>query len=172
LAALISFWPTLTDEELQTMLTPEERQEIEAEFARYPNKQAVSIDAMKIIQRHRGWVSDESLRDLGEVLDMTPDELDGVATFYNLVFRKPVGRHIVLICDSVSCWIMGYKKLCHAFTSRLGVDLGGTTADGRFTVLPIVCLGTCDHAPAMMVDNDLHHDLDPDKLDEVLEKYR
>jgi NADH-quinone oxidoreductase subunit E len=172
LAALISFWPTLTDEELQTMLTPEERQEIEAEFSRYPNKQAVSIDAMKIIQRHRGWVSDESLRDLGEVLDMTPDELDGVATFYNLVFRKPVGRHIVLICDSVSCWIMGYKKLCHAFTSRLGVDLGGTTADGRFTVLPIVCLGTCDHAPAMMVDNDLHHDLDPDKLDEVLEKYR
>jgi NADH-quinone oxidoreductase subunit E len=172
LAALISFWPTLTDEELQTMLTPEERQEIEAEFARYPNKQAVSIDAMKIIQRHRGWVSDESLRDLGEVLDMTPDELDGVATFYNLVFRKPVGRHVVLICDSVSCWIMGYKKLCHAFTSRLGVDLGGTTADGRFTLLPIVCLGTCDHAPAMMVDNDLHHDLDPDKLDEVLEKYR
>jgi NADH-quinone oxidoreductase subunit E len=172
LAALISFWPTLTDEELQTMLTPEERQEIEAEFARYPNKQAVSIDAMKIIQRHRGWVSDESLRDLGEVLDMTPDELDGIATFYNLVFRKPVGRHVVLICDSVSCWIMGYKKLCHAFTSRLGVDLGGTTADGRFTVLPIVCLGTCDHAPAMMVDNDLHHDLDPDKLDEVLEKYR
>jgi NADH-quinone oxidoreductase subunit E len=154
------------------MLTPEERQEIEAEFARYPNKQAVSIDAMKIIQRHRGWVSDESLRDLGEVLDMTPDELDGVATFYNLVFRKPVGRHVVLICDSVSCWIMGYKKLCHAFTSRLGVDLGGTTADGRFTLLPIVCLGTCDHAPAMMVDNDLHHDLDPDKLDEVLEKYR
>jgi NADH-quinone oxidoreductase subunit E len=154
------------------MLTPEERQEIEAEFARYPNKQAVSIDAMKIIQRHRGWVSDESLRDLGEVLDMTPDELDGIATFYNLVFRKPVGRHVVLICDSVSCWIMGYKKLCHAFTSRLGVDLGGTTADGRFTVLPIVCLGTCDHAPAMMVDNDLHHDLDPDKLDEVLEKYR
>jgi NADH-quinone oxidoreductase subunit E len=172
LAALISFWPTLTDEELQTMLTPEERQEIEAEFARYPTKQAVSIDAMKIIQRHRGWVSDESLRDLGEVLNMTPDELDGVATFYNLVFRKPVGRHVVLICDSVSCWIMGYKKLCHAFTSRLGVDLGGTTADGRFTLLPIVCLGTCDHAPAMMVDNDLHHDLDPDKLDEVLEKYR
>ena len=96
------------------MLTPEERQEIEAEFPHYPTKQAVSIDAMKIIQRHRGWVSDESLRDLGELLDMTTDELDGVATFYNLIFRKPVGRHIVLICDSVSCWIMGYEKLCHA----------------------------------------------------------
>ena len=154
------------------MLTPEERQEIEAEFPHYPNKRAVCIDAMKIIQRHRGWVSDESLRDLGEVLEMTTDELDGVATFYNLVFRKPVGRHIVLICDSVSCWIMGYEKLCHGLASRLGVNLGGTTADGRFTVLPIVCLGTCDHAPAMMVDNDLHRNVDPDKIDEILEKYK
>jgi NADH-quinone oxidoreductase subunit E len=154
------------------MLTPEERQEIEAEFSHYPNKRAVSIDAMRIIQRHRGWVSDESLRDLGELLDMTPDELDGVATFYSLVFRKPVGRHIVLICDSVSCWIMGYAKLCHRLTSRLGVNLGGTTADGRFTVLPIVCLGTCDHAPAMMVDNDLLRDVDSDKIDEILEKYQ
>lgn len=154
------------------MLTPEERQEIEAEFSHYPNKRAVSIDAMRIIQRHRGWVSDESLRDLGELLDMTPDELDGVATFYSLVFRKPVGRHIVLICDSVSCWIMGYDKLRQRLTSRLGVNLGGTTADGRFTVLPIVCLGTCDHAPAMMVDNDLHRDVNSDKIDEILEKYK
>lgn len=154
------------------MLTPEERQEIEAEFPHYPNKRAVCIDAMKIIQRHRGWVSDESLCDLGEVLDMTTDELDGVATFYNLVFRKPVGRHVVLVCDSVSCWIMGYEKLRHGLTSRLGVNLGGTTADGRFTVLPIVCLGTCDHAPAIMVDNKLHRDVDPDKIDEILEKYK
>ncbi|MGH9516407.1 MAG: NADH-quinone oxidoreductase subunit NuoE [Terriglobales bacterium] len=154
------------------MLTLEERREIETEFTRYPNKQAVSIDAMKVIQRHRGWVSDESLHDLAEILNMTTDELDSVATFYNLVFRKPVGRHVALICDSVSCWIMGYEKLCHALTSRLGVNLGETTADGRFTVLPIVCLGACDHAPAMMVDNDLHSDLDPDKLDEVISKYK
>ena len=154
------------------MLTPEERQEIEAEFPHYPNKRAVCLDAMKVIQRHRGWVSDESLRDLGEMLDMTADELDGVATFYNLVFRKPVGRHIVLICDSVSCWIMGYEKLCQRLTSRLEVNLGGTTADERFTILPIVCLGTCDHAPVMMVDNDLYRDVDPDKIDEVIENYK
>jgi NADH-quinone oxidoreductase subunit E len=154
------------------MLTAEEQQEIEAEFSRYPNKRAVSIDALKIIQRHRGWVSDESLHDVGELLDMTPDELDGVATFYNLVFRKPVGRHVVLVCDSVSCWIMGYEKLCQRLTSRLGVNLGGTTSDGRFTVLPIVCLGACDHAPTLMVDNDLHRDVDPEKLGELLDRYK
>jgi len=154
------------------MLTVEEREEIEAEFSRYPNKRAVSIDALKIIQRHRGWVSDESLRDLGELLEMTPAELDGLATFYNLVFRKPVGRHVVLVCDSVSCWIMGYEKLCQRLTSRLGVNLGGTTSDGRFTVLPIVCLGACDHAPTLMVDNDLHRDVDPEQFDELLDRYK
>ncbi len=154
------------------MLTSEERKEIEAEFPRYPNKRAVCIEALKIIQHHRGWVSDEGLQDIGDALDMTPDELDGVATFYNLVFRKPVGRHVALICDSVSCWIMGYEKLCQGLTSRLKVRLGETTADNRFTVLPIVCLGVCDHAPALMIDDDLYRDVQSDQLDGVLDKYK
>ena len=153
-------------------LSAEERQEIEAEFPRYPNKRAVCIDAMKIVQRHRGWISDESLQDIAQLLDMSLDELDGVATFYNLLFRKPVGRHVVLLCDSVSCWIMGYEKLRERLCSKLGVRLGDTTADGRFTLLPIVCLGTCDHAPAMMVGEDLHRDLDPAKAEQALESYK
>jgi len=154
------------------MLTPEERQEINAEFARYPTRQAVCIEALKVVQRHRGWVSDEGLKDIGDALDMTPEELDAVATFYNLVFRRPVGRHVALICDSVSCWIMGYEKLRQGLTSRLAVSLGETTADNRFTVLPIVCLGACDHAPAMMIDDDLYRDVEPPQLDELLEKYK
>ena len=93
------------------MLTEEERREIEAELARYPDKRAVCIDAMKIVQRHRGWVSDENVRDIGELLQMTAAELDGVATFYNLIFRKPVGRHVIMFCDSVSCWIMGCDRV-------------------------------------------------------------
>ena len=154
------------------MLTVEERQEIEAELAHYPTKQSVCIDAMQIIQRHRGWVSDESLKDLAEFLGMSVEDLDGVATFYNLIFRKPVGRHVVMVCDSVSCWIMGYERVRDQMSKRLGIKMGETTSDGRFTLLPIVCLGTCDHAPAMMVDGDLHRDLDPQKLDGILEKYR
>ena len=159
-------------EEIQITLTPEERQEINAEFARYPTRQAVCIEALKVVQRHRGWVSDEGLKDIGDALDMTPEELDAVATFYNLVFRRPVGRHVALICDSVSCWIMGYEKLRQGLTSRLAVSLGETTADNRFTVLPIVCLGVCDHAPAMMIDDDLYRDVEPPQLDELLEKYK
>jgi NADH-quinone oxidoreductase subunit E len=154
------------------MLSPEERQEIEAELPHYPNKQAVCIDAMKIVQRHRGWVSDESIRDIADFLDISADDLDGVATFYNLIYRKPVGRHVILLCNSVSCWIMGYDRLRERLCQRLQIQLGETTADGRFTLLPIVCLGTCDHAPALMIDNHLHRDLSPDSAEQLLESYR
>src|SRR6185437_2164412 len=154
------------------MLSPEERGEIEAEMPKYPNKQAVCIDAMKIVQRHRGWVSDESIREVAEFLDMSADDLESVATFYNLIYRKPVGRHVVLLCNSVSCWIMGYNRLRERLCQRLGIQLGETAADGRFTLLPIVCLGTCDHAPALLLDNDLHHDLSPDSVEQILESYR
>ena len=154
------------------MLSEEERNEIEAEAAHYPVTQAVCIDAMLIIQKHRGWVSDESLKDLGGLLGMTTADLDGVASFYNLIRRKPVGRHVAMICDSVSCWIMGYDRVRDHMCSRLGIIPGETTNDHRFTLLPIVCLGACDHAPVMMIDDNLHTDLDETGIDLILEHYK
>ena len=154
------------------MLSDEDRRTIAGECAHYPAKRAACIEALKIVQRRHGWVSDESLREVAELLEMTPDELDGVATFYNLIFREPVGRHVILCCDSVSCWIMGCDRLREHLTTRLGIRPGETTPDGRFTLLPIVCLGACDHAPAMMIDDDLHEDLTAQSLDTVLERYQ
>jgi NADH-quinone oxidoreductase subunit E len=154
------------------MLTEEERQEIEAELRHYPTKEAVCIDALKIVQRHRGWVSDESLRDIAELLEMSTADLDGVATFYNLIFRQPVGRHIIMLCDSVSCWIMGYDRMREHLKAKLGIGFGETTPDKRFTLLPIVCLGACDRAPTMMVDGDLCGNLDPAGVDTLLQRYK
>jgi NADH-quinone oxidoreductase subunit E len=154
------------------MLTAEETQEIEKEIAHYEDKKAACIEALKIVQKRRGWVSDESIQDIAAILSMTADELDSVATFYNLIFRKPVGRHVILICDSVSCWINGYASLREHLRMKLGVELGGTTSDERFTLLPIVCLGACDVAPAMMVDGDLHGNLDASTIDQILERYK
>jgi len=153
------------------MLSERERLEIEAVLQHYDHKRGACVEALMIVQRQRGWVSDDSLRDVAQYLEMTPDELDGVATFYNLVYRRPVGRHIILICDSVSCWIMGYEDLRRHLTSRLGIDLGGTTADGRFTLLPVACLGACDHAPAMMVDEELYQDLNQERIGQILAAY-
>ena len=102
---------------------------------------------------------------------MSTADLDGVATFYSMVFRRPVGQHVILVCDSISCWVMGYDPLLAALQERLGIGLGETTDDGRFTLLPIPCLGACDGAPAMMIDDDLHTGVDPDGLDDILARY-
>ncbi len=153
------------------MLTEEEKREIEKEIRQNEKKRAAAVEVLKIVQKHRGWISDE-IYELSEALDMTPAELDALATFYSLVFRKPVGKHVILICDSVSCWIMGYEKILESLTARLGIGLGETTADGQFTLLPVACIGACDHAPAMMIDEMLYADLTPEKLDQILDKYR
>jgi NADH-quinone oxidoreductase subunit E len=153
------------------MLTQQEIEEIEAECPKYEQRRAVSVEALKIVQRHRGWVSDEALADVAGFLQMSEAELDAVATFYNLIFRKPVGRHVILVCHSVSCWIMGGDDLFSRLTGRLGIGLGETTGDNRFTLLPVVCLGACDRAPAVMIDDDLHCGLTPESLDEILNRY-
>jgi NADH-quinone oxidoreductase subunit E len=164
------FWPTWTVE--KNMLSEEEKEEIAAELKHYPDGRAVCVEALKIVQRRQGWVTDEGLRDIADYLDMTAEELEGVATFYNLIFRQPVGRHVILVCDSISCWIMGYDRLRERLCAYLGIQMGETAPDGRFTLLPIPCLGTCDHAPALMIDNDLHRDVDPEKIEAILEVYK
>ena len=150
------------------MLSDEERREIEAELVHHEYPRGACIEALKIVQHHRGWVSDESLAAVAELVGMTVDELDNVATFYNLIFRSPVGEHVILLCDSVSCWIMGYERIRQHLSERLGIEMGQTTADGTFTLLPMVCLGDCDHAPTMIVDETLYRNLDEAKVDEIL----
>ncbi|HTH98906.1 MAG TPA: NADH-quinone oxidoreductase subunit NuoE [Stellaceae bacterium] len=148
------------------------RAEIEDLASHAEYRRAASVEALLAVQRRHGWVSDQHLAEVAAILGMSPAELDGVATFFNLIFRRPVGRHVILLCDSVSCWVMGCEVAREHLKRRLGIRPGETTADGRFTLLPIVCLGHCDHAPAMMVDEDLHGDLDPARLDAALGKYR
>ena len=154
------------------MLSQEELQEINAELAHAVTKASASVDALNIIQRHHGWVSDEAIKDVSAMLDMTTDELDAVATFYSFIFRKPVGRHVVLVCDSISCWVMGYNPLLDLLKTQLGIAFGETTADKRFTLLPISCLGACDRAPAMMVDEDLYGPVTQELMEKILEKYK
>jgi NADH-quinone oxidoreductase subunit E len=153
------------------MLSDEERRLIEAELGHYARKKAVAPEALMIVQHHRGWVDDQGVRDVAEFLEMTPDEVDAIATFYNMIFREPVGRHVVGLCDSVSCWIMGYDNLLDYVRGKLGIEPGETTPDGRFTLLPVCCLGACDLAPVMKIDGDLHGHLTPEKIDEILERY-
>lgn len=158
--------------EIDTMLSDLEIQEINIELAHCATKASASIEALNIVQRHQGWISDESLKDIARILELTPDELDAVATFYSFIFRKPVGRHVILVCDSISCWVMGYNPLLDIIRTKFSIGFGETTEDKRFTMLPISCLGACDRAPAMMVDDDLYGPVTPEMMEETLDKYK
>ncbi len=153
------------------MISQEEIRELDNSLGQFPNKQAGTVDALRILQRRRGWISNETLGDLSAYLGVTAEELEEVATFYPLIFRRQVGRHVIRVCDSVSCWIEGYEDLLRRLCDTLGVPIGGTTADGRFTLLPSACLGACDRAPAVMIDGDLITNWNPAEMDGILSRY-
>jgi NADH-quinone oxidoreductase subunit E len=153
---------------ISPILTAAELAEIDHEISHAPTRSAVAIDALKIVQKHHRWVSDERLKGLADYLDMSTAELDGIATFYSLIYRKPVGEKVISLCDSVTCWIKGYAQLEQHISRQLGVGLGQTTTDNRYTFRPTPCLGACDRAPVMMVGEDTHLDLTEDKINQIL----
>jgi NADH-quinone oxidoreductase subunit E len=154
------------------MLSGDERKEIEKELQKYLLKKGAAPEVLKNFQKRHHWISQNDIKEISQQLDMTSDELESTASAYNFVFRKPVGRHVIFVCDSVSCWIMGYEKIVAHLIKSLGITFGQTTEDGRFTLLPVACLGACDGAPAIMVDNTLHVKVSTFDIDRILEDYK
>ncbi|GIZ13032.1 NADH-quinone oxidoreductase subunit E [Pseudomonas sp. NCCP-436] len=154
------------------VLSETERSAIEHEMHHYEDPRAASIEALKIVQKERGWVPDGAADAIGEVLGIPASDVEGVATFYSQIFRQPVGRHIIRICDSMTCYIGGHESLLDSLKERLGIVPGQTTADGRFTLLPVCCLGNCDKAPAVMIDDDTYGNLDAQGIAQLLEDYQ
>ncbi|MGO9308282.1 MAG: NADH-quinone oxidoreductase subunit NuoE [Spirochaetia bacterium] len=153
------------------MLSEREKERILEEAGLHEHPRSAVSEALLIVQESRGWVPDEALGEVAVILGMSTEEVESIATFYELIFRRPVGRHVILVCDSVSCWITGEERILSHLQHRLGVGLGGTTPDGEFTLLPAGCLGACDAGPAMMIDGKLYESLTPERADEILAEY-
>ncbi|MGV8842566.1 MAG: NADH-quinone oxidoreductase subunit NuoE [Pseudomonas sp.] len=152
-------------------LSETERAAIEHELQHYEDSRAVSIEALKIVQQARGWVSDGAIAAIGELLGIPASDVEGVATFYSQIFRQPVGRHIIRVCDSMVCYIAGHESVLSSIQQQLGIGLGETTSDERFTLLPVCCLGNCDKAPTLMIDEQTFSDVQPDGVARLLETY-
>jgi NADH-quinone oxidoreductase subunit E len=146
------------------------RKELSDHCGHYPSRQVGLIFVLQKLQEHHGgWLPDEAICDAAEIVGIPETEVEGVATFYNWFFREPVGRRIIVCCDSVSCYLCGCGRNVAHLERRLGIRMGETTADGEFTLLPVVCLGDCDNAPSMMIGDELHNRMTPEKIDEVLD---
>lgn len=152
-------------------LHPEDREAILRECGHFEQPQAACIEALKIVQHRHGWVPDGAIGAIADTLQVGPASVEGVATFYSLIFRQPVGRHVILLCDSSSCYLTGYETLRDALCQYLDIEFGQTTQDGRFTLLPVCCLGGCDRGPVLMIDGETFGPVQPDDLDELLEAW-
>lgn len=160
-----------TDRSPRYAFHPDDRAEILHCIEHYDDPRAASIDALKVVQKRHGWVPDEAIPAIAGILGIPGSDVEGVATFYNLIFRRPVGRHVIKVCDSIGCFLTGYDELIAAFKAQLGIDYGQTTADGRFTLLPICCLGNCDKGPTIMIDDDTHGPVAVADVAALLERY-
>ena len=142
--------------------------ELQTIRGRYPQPKAALVPVLRRVQKHLGWLKPEAREWVAEFLSITPMEVHEVTSFYPMLFDKPVGRHVIFLCDSVSCWIMGLEALRAHLKQKLNVDFGETSEDHAYTLLPVACLGACDHAPALLLDGELHGDLNAQKLDALV----
>ncbi len=153
------------------VLHPDDRNAIHQELGHFEQPEAACVEALKIVQHRHGWVPDGAIPAIAEVLGIGVASVEGVATFYSLIFRQPVGRHVILVCDSSSCFLTGFDTLWQGLVDELGIDFGQTTVDGRFTLLPVCCLGACDGGPALMIDDDTYGPVVLECLPDLLEAY-
>jgi NADH-quinone oxidoreductase subunit E len=154
------------------MIPEKLKNELVARVASAITSREAAVDVMKELQNYYGWLTDEGVLEAAEIIGLSPLQVEELATFYEMIYRRPVGKKVIKVCDSISCWTMGNEELMGHLAKQVGVEPGETTEDGMFTLLPCSCLGNCGNAPAMMVAENMYEKVTPDKVDEILEKER
>lgn len=132
----------------------------------------LAVDVIFAIQKRYGYLNDEALEETARLVGMTPLEIEEIATFYTFIYREPVGKYVIHVCDSVVCWLEGYGKVRDYLMKKLGIQMGETTPDGLFTLLPVCCIGYCDRAPAILINRKAYGPLTTHALDDIIESLR
>ena len=154
------------------MLPEELLEDLQKKIAEAEHPRELVVDIMFALQNYYGYLTDEALEEGARLLEMTPLELEELATFYDFIYREPVGKFVIHICDGVVCWMNGYGSVMNYLSEKLGIKPGETTGDGLFTLLPTACLGYCDLSPAMLINGRAYGPLTPEKIDDILERLR
>jgi NADH-quinone oxidoreductase subunit E len=154
------------------MLPKELVETLQAQIANVEQPRELAVDVMLSLQQRYGYLSDEALEEGARLLGMTSLEMEELATFYDFIYRRPVGRFVIHVCDGVVCWMNEYESVMDYLSKKLEIKPGETTEDGLFTILPTACIGYCDLSPAMLINGRPYGPLTPEKIDEVLNRLR
>jgi NADH-quinone oxidoreductase subunit E len=150
-------------------LSEQSKREIQQIRDEYPDAQSALLPALYLAQQdYCGWLPEQAFDEVAEVMGLPPTEVAAAATFYTMLNKKPVGRHLVQVCNNISCSLLGAEHLLSYISRKLGIEVGETTEDGRITLLEVECLGSCDTAPMMQVDDAYHENLTEEKVDQIL----
>jgi NADH dehydrogenase (ubiquinone) flavoprotein 2 len=161
------------DESYEPVFIGALREELQALLGRYPTKMAALLPALWMVQRERGWVSDDAIAEVARLLELTPAYVKGVVTFYTMYHQHPVGRYFVQVCTTSPCQICGAEEVAEAFLRHTGCqELGVTSPDGRFTVIEVECLGACGFATPVMVNEDFIESVTPENVPDLLARYK
>jgi NADH-quinone oxidoreductase subunit E len=148
------------------------KEELLAHVASAVTPREAAVDVMKALQAHYGWLTDEAVDEAAAILGLSPLQVEELATYYEMIYRRPVGQRVIQVCDSISCWSVGAESMLAYLQKSLKIEPGGTTKDGLFTLVPCACLGNCGEGPTMMIGDNLYGSLTPERLDEILKKER
>jgi NADH-quinone oxidoreductase subunit E len=154
------------------MIPPELEKSLLKHIEHVEHPRELVVDVMFAIQDHYGYLTDEGVLETARLLDMSPVEVEQLATFYTFIYREPVGKYVIHVCDSVVCWMDGYESVKGYLCQKLGIAPGETTPDGLFTLLTVCCIGYCDRSPAMLINRKAYGKLTAGKIDDILEKLR
>ncbi len=154
------------------MLKEETVLEINRIKSKYHNGQSSLLPALYVVQREHGWLSQDSMSAVGDLLNVPIATVKGVSTFYSMFRHKPMGRNLIQLCTNVACMIMGAERLADILKEKYGLEPNGTTPDGRFSLVIMECIGACGTAPAMLVNTDFYENLTEENIFSVLEKYK
>ena len=154
------------------MLPEELKKSLIDKIESFDHPRELVVDVMFALQDHYGFLSDEALEEAAILMDMTRLEVEELATFYTFIFREPVGKYVIHVCDSIICWMDGSESIRDCLSQKLGIKMGETTSDGLFTLLPVCCIGYCDRSPAILINRKVYGPLIPEKLDKILEELR
>ena len=150
----------------------ETRKKFEQILRRYPRKEAALLPALYLAQEEFGYLSPEAIQYVAELMEIPPPQVYGVATFYTMFNKEPVGKYHIQVCNNISCSLKGADGLVGYLKEKLGINVGETTPDKKFTLSTVECLGFCENAPAMQINDDYYPDLTTEKIDEILEKLK
>jgi len=150
------------------MLSEEDRNRLKEELAAEEHPRERVIEALYAVQKSYGWMSEEALQEVADLMSMTPLEVEELATFYDFIYREPVGKYVIHVCDGAACWNLEHESVMDYIARKLGISVGQTTPDGLFTLLPVACIGYCEYAPAMLVNGIPYGPLTPEAIDDIL----